>query len=199
MVQSQALHKLQNKIIPPTILQSCPNGSIGEGVFVRCHKAFLQGTVACVKEYKGHTQSSKSSLLQEAEMLSTMFHPSLCWLVALQIHTVPFQLVLPYYAVEGTPVTYHDVLFNRDKLQPSILQIYTVWSWCTETLSLTTLVYIKLVIAGFVLSLYRLWKMLARKQLHYLLLARQGTSDIPPVTSTNSSGCCGWCIQTIHS
>ena len=122
VVQSGALQKLQNKMIPPTMLRSCPNGLIGEGVFGRCHKAFLQGTAVCVKELKGQTQSSKSSLLQEAEMLSRMCHPSLCWLVAIQMHTVPFQLVLPYYAVEGTPITYHDVLFNREKLQPSLFQ-----------------------------------------------------------------------------
>ena len=117
VVQSGAVQKLQTKMILPTMLRACPNGFIGEGVFGRCHKAYLQGTIVCVKELKVHTPSSKSVLLQEAEMLSRMCHPSLCWLMAIQIYAFPFQLVLPYYCIEGASVTYHDVLFNKEKLQ----------------------------------------------------------------------------------
>ena len=120
------LHKLQSKIVPQAMLQSCPERSIAEGVFGRCYKAYFQGTVVCVKVLKDHTQSSKSALLHEAEILSIMCHPSLCWLVAMQVEAVPFQLVLPYYAIQGRSVTYHDLLFKRDKPQFSFLQHYSL-------------------------------------------------------------------------
>ena len=39
----------------------------------------------------------------------------------MQLEAVPFQIVLPYYAVQCMSVTYHDILFNRDKPQFSVL------------------------------------------------------------------------------
>ena len=113
--------KLQSRVILPTMLQYCPRGFIGEGVFGRCRKAFFQGTVVCVKELEVHAQSSKT-LLQEAEMLSRMCHPSLCCLLAGPAQEVPFQLVLPCYSVKGFSISYYDILFNRDKLPASVAQ-----------------------------------------------------------------------------
>ena len=40
----------------------------------------------------------------------------------MQLEAVPFQTVLPYYAVQGISVTYHDIFFNRDKTQFSVLR-----------------------------------------------------------------------------
>ena len=45
----------------------------------------------------------------------------MCGRVVMQLEAVPFQIVLPYYAVQGISVTYHDILFNRDKPHFSVL------------------------------------------------------------------------------
>ena len=55
-------------------------------------------------------------------MMSRMCHPCICWLAAMQIHAIPFQLILPYYAVQGTAINYHNALFRRENLQPLLLE-----------------------------------------------------------------------------
>ena len=61
--QTGVVQKLQSKTILPTMLSSCPNGSLAR-VFGRFHKAFFQGTPMCMKELKGHAHSSQTSLLR---------------------------------------------------------------------------------------------------------------------------------------
>ena len=56
---------LQTKTIAPIML-SVSSEVIGEGVFGVCRKAYLQGTLVCVKELKDKSIQSKSAVLQEA-------------------------------------------------------------------------------------------------------------------------------------
>ena len=111
---------LQTKTIAPIML-SVSSEVIGEGVFGVCRKAYLQGTLVCVKELKDKSIQSKSAVLQEAQVLSRLSHPSLCWLIGVQVQSAPFQLVTPYYTVDNIPVMYYDILFNRSEIS-TILQ-----------------------------------------------------------------------------
>ena len=108
---------LQTKTITPIML-SVSSEVIGEGVFGVCRKAYLQGTLVCVKELKDKSIQSKSAVLQEAQVLSRLSHPSL---IGVQVQSAPFQLVTPYYTVDNIPVMYYDILFNRSEIS-TILQ-----------------------------------------------------------------------------
>ena len=125
--------QLQSKLISPTMLQYCIGTEcVGEGVFGICHKAYFQGMPVCVKELKDKDiHSSKSAILHEAQVLSKLCHPSLCWLIAVQIQSAPFQMVTPLYAVDNVSVTYHDILFNRDsrKFVPILHHISSYKDW----------------------------------------------------------------------
>lgn len=59
------------------MLRYYPEKSIGQGVFGTCYKAYFQGTVVCVKELKNNTESSKSAILHEAEILNRLGHINL--------------------------------------------------------------------------------------------------------------------------
>ena len=111
VAQSRVLRKLQFKLVSPTMVQCCSGGLIGEGVFGTCFKAFFQGMLVCVKQLK---DPSSRALLHEAEVLNQQYHPSVCWLLALQIQSAPFQLVMPYYAVKGHNISYYDILFDKN-------------------------------------------------------------------------------------
>ena len=111
-------------MIKPDMLQLCPDAVIGEGSFGICSKAFFQGMPVCVKQLKEHGPQSKSAILHEAEVLSKMCHRSVCWLIAVQLQSPPFQLVTPLYAINGVPVRYHDILFNRESTQFSSILHY---------------------------------------------------------------------------
>lgn len=113
--QASTIQILKMKKISPTLLRN--NGDIiGEGVFGVCKKSSLQGTAVCVKEIKDtHDHASNSALLHEASILSLLSHQSLCWLIGIQLDTIPNQLVLPFYSVDGIKVELYDILFKKDK------------------------------------------------------------------------------------
>ena len=112
--QSGVIFKLQEKRIKPDMLQPCSAGVIGEGVFGICSKALFQGTTVCVKQLKEKGPKSRTAFLHEADMLSKVSHRSVCWLIGVQLESYPFQLVTPLYTVQGIPLTYHNILFNRE-------------------------------------------------------------------------------------
>ena len=127
---SAVVQHLQTKTIRPKMLQYCPDGIIGEGVFGICRKAYLQRTLVCVKELKNGSHHSKSAILHEAQMLSKLCHPFLGWLIAIQIQSVPFQLVTPFYGVDDISITYHDILFKRDC--PRLSSVLHYFSSCKD-------------------------------------------------------------------
>ena len=109
--QVSTMNMLRMKRIPPSLLNTS-DVVIGEGVFGICKQSLLQGTTVCVKQMKG---LESSSLLYEAGILSSLSHPSLCWLIGVQIDYSPYQIVTPYYSIDGIKVELYDVLFKKTK------------------------------------------------------------------------------------
>lgn len=86
---------------------------VGEGRFAACVKGYLQGTSVCIK--KNHDQASVARTIslinKEANMLSQVSHPALCFLIGIQIQKKPFYLITNLYTVKGHALTIHDLVF----------------------------------------------------------------------------------------
>lgn len=52
-----------------------------------------EGTEVCVKEIKYRSWQAMAALLHEAHILSHLSHPSIAWLIAVQVQSLHFQLV----------------------------------------------------------------------------------------------------------
>ena len=76
-------------------------------------KGYLQGTSVCIK--KNHDQASVARTIslinKEANMLSQVSHPALCFLIGIQIQKKPFYLITNLYTVKGHALTIHDLVF----------------------------------------------------------------------------------------
>lgn len=111
--QVATLDMLKLKKLSPSLL-SRSDIVIGQGVFGICKMSHLQGTAVCVKQIKD-THTSQLALLHEAAILSILSHHSLCWLIGVQVKSVPNELVIPFYSINGTVVELYDLLFKKEK------------------------------------------------------------------------------------
>lgn len=76
-------------------------------------KGYLQGTSVCIKENQDQELSSRTINLisREANILSQLSHPAVCFLIGIQIQQKPYYLATSLYEVRGHSITVHDLLF----------------------------------------------------------------------------------------
>ena len=93
----------------------CSEYCIGGGMFGDCYKHYLQGFPVCIKVFKDSSENGKILLQNEAAILSSLCHPSICWLWGMQSKVAPFYLVLTMYTVGGVSLSLHNLLRTYPK------------------------------------------------------------------------------------
>lgn len=100
---------------------------LGIGRFASCFKAYLQGTSVCIK---GNDQLSPSKAInavsKEANILSQLSHPGICFLIGVQAQQTPYCLVVNLYEVRGYSITVHDLLFPDSITRSRIAMTFPV-------------------------------------------------------------------------
>ena len=80
-------YKKPNRSIAPELLNKTKE-VLGKGRFASCIKVYLQGTSVCIKE--NHDQKvclrMISIISKEANILSQLSHPAVCFLIGIQIN-----------------------------------------------------------------------------------------------------------------
>ena len=109
--------------IPPELLIKTAE-ILGKGRFASCFKAYLQGTSVCIKENDQMLRSrATSAVSKEANILSQLSHPAVCFLIGIQAQQTPYCLVINLYEVRGYSITIHDLLFSDSIINSSKMQL----------------------------------------------------------------------------
>lgn len=109
------------RYIPPELLNKTKE-VLGKGRFASCIKAYIQGTSVCIKENHDQKVCSRviSTISKEANILSQLSHPAVCFLIGIQVQQKSYFLVTCLYEVRGFAITLHDLLFpNNDDITDS--------------------------------------------------------------------------------
>ena len=104
-------------------LVSKTNIVLGKGRFATCVKGYLQGTSICIKINYGDKSSTNCKVIilitKEANILSQLGHPAVCFIIGIQTHIQPYYLITNLYEVRGYALTIYDLLFPNDILETS--------------------------------------------------------------------------------
>lgn len=104
-------------------LVSKTNIVLGKGRFATCVKGYLQGTSICIKINYGDKSSTNCKVInlitKEANILSQLGHPAVCFIIGIQTHIQPYYLITNLYEVRGYALTLYDLLFPNDILETS--------------------------------------------------------------------------------
>ena len=89
---------------------------LGKGRFATCVKGYLQGTSVCIKINCDGASSSRAVDLisKEANILSKLGHPAVCFLQGIQTQQKPYYLLTNLYEVRGFSLTVYDLIFPND-------------------------------------------------------------------------------------
>lgn len=102
----------------PSSLITYHDEILGEGRFGICKLVSLQGSPVCIKEVRADVPRAKELIMHEASVLLRLCHPSVCFLLGIQILNCPYFLVLNLYAINGFSISIYDFLtisFLADK------------------------------------------------------------------------------------
>lgn len=94
----------------PSFFITCYDEILGEGRFGICKKVCLQGSPVCVKEIKASISHAKELVVREASALLKLCHPSVCFLLGVQIVCSPYFLVLNLYTINGFSISMYDLI-----------------------------------------------------------------------------------------
>ena len=88
--------------------------TLGEGSFGVCKKASLQDIAVCVKELRQSGSYGKQLLLHEASVLSKLCHESVCFMLGVQSHSVPYCVIVTSCTVDGFSIHVLDLISVND-------------------------------------------------------------------------------------